>query len=68
MSDSSFMHKGFQDDPDAYEWRCDVCGKMFRPKVMWLADGKARHTPRCSDCAANVLIESLFGKGKLPEK
>lgn len=51
--DDTHLQPFFTEDPDAYEWPCDICGKPFRPLTMFLVD-------RCQNCAAEMLIKVIF--------
>lgn len=48
------------EDPDAYEWPCDVCKKPFRPRAYKIGD-RLKHVPRCKECAETVLLKMIFG-------
>lgn len=52
--------KLFENDPDAFEWPCNMCGKPFKPSVWIMPDGKRKHAPRCEPCAHKALIAAIF--------
>lgn len=54
-----------KEDPDAYEWPCDICGKPFRP-VYFEHEGRRHHSPRCKPCAEEAILKAIFGEKGLP--
>lgn len=49
------------EDPDAYEWPCDICKRPFKPRAYRIGN-RLKHVPRCKDCCETMLLKMIFGE------